>query len=306
MNKWLKITLIVLGVVLVVIIVGLAWVTRSIAHDTVYHPPEDRPAIEENPSDYGLQFENVTVTTEDGYQLKGWYVPGENGATVIAQHGSPGPMPDSLYEAALLNDQGYNVLLSSFRAHGESDGDMISFGYHETKDIAAWYDYLLSRDDVDPDRIGIFGESMGGGVAILSAAENEGLKAVATASAFALTSETIETFIAHEQPGVPTWAVPILANAIVFWAEQEWDFPAESVDTQPVVGQISPRPILIMHGGADDKVGPGDGQKLYDAAVEPKELWFVEEAGHVNFEEFVPKEYEQRLIAFFDKYLLDK
>ncbi|MDX1614721.1 MAG: alpha/beta fold hydrolase, partial [Candidatus Promineifilaceae bacterium] len=217
MSKWLKVLLIVVGVLMIVLVAGFGYLTRDIALDTVYHPPEERPEIAQTPADVGLDYEEVTVTTADGYNLVGWYVPGDNGATVIAQHGSPGPMPDSLFEASILHAQGYNVLLSSFRAHGESDGEMITFGYHETKDIEAWYRYLLTREEVDPERIAIFGESMGGGTAILAAVENPELKAVAVASAFAMSQETIETFIGYEQPDLPGWLVPALARGIVFW-----------------------------------------------------------------------------------------
>lgn len=304
MNKWVKIGILVVSAIVIVGVISVAFFTRGIAHDIIYHPAAERPEIEQTPTDFGMAFEEVTVTTEDGLNLTGWYVPGTNGATVIAQHGSPGPMPDSLYEAAFLNKHGYNVLLSCFRAHGASDGELISFGYHEQKDLDAWYNYLLTRDDVDPERIGIFGESMGGGTAILYAAHNDGLKAVATGSAYSLSQDTIETFIQFEQPDLPHWAVPLLASSILFWAEREWGFSVDALDTAAVIGNISPRPILIIHGGADAKVGSDDGQMLYDAAREPKELWLVPKAGHVDFEQFEPVAYEQHLIVFFDDNLL--
>ena len=90
MKRWHKISLIVIGVLVVVVFVGLAIVTRSQAIDTVTHPPNERPKLIEDPGDFGLEFEYVTVTNEDGFKLYGWFVPGENGATVIAQHGTPG------------------------------------------------------------------------------------------------------------------------------------------------------------------------------------------------------------------------
>jgi len=302
-NKRLKVFLIIVGVLVIVLIIGYGYLTRSIALDTIYLT---RKEPEQTPADFGLQYEQITVTTSDGLDLVGWYVPGDNGATIIAQHGSPGPMQDNLYEASVFHAEGYNVLLSAFRAHGLSEGDMLSFGYHETKDLEAWYQYLLTRDDVDPERIGIFGESMGGGVAIMYAAQNPKLKAVATASAFAISQETIETFIQYEQPDLPRWLVPILARGIVFWAEREWGIDIEVLETQSVVAEISPRPILIMHGESDDKVGPSAGQMLCDAAAEPKECWIVKEVKHVDFEKHVPEEYKQRLVTFFGKNLLEQ
>lgn len=303
MNKWLKIGLIVVVVLLVILFAGLALVTRSLAIDIITLPPEERPPLVERPEDYGMVSEEVAVTTADGLALYGWYIPGQNGATVMVQHGSPGGRQDGLFEAELLNRHGYNVLMGSYRAHDESDGELITFGYHELKDMAAWHQYLETRDDVDPAAIGLFGESMGGGTSILYVAQNEDIKALATASAFALTQATVENFIDYELD-LPDWITPILARLIVFWAEREAGMKTEVLDTEAVIDQISPRPVLIIQGGNEDKISPDSGQRLYDAAGEPKELWFVPEAGHVNFEKFRPEEYEQRLLAFYDQYLL--
>jgi fermentation-respiration switch protein FrsA (DUF1100 family) len=70
------------------------------------------------------------------------------------------------------------------------------------------------------------------------------------------------------------------------------------------VAAISPRPILILAGGQDPVTGPDAGQRYYEAAGEPKELWFEPELGHVSFWKAAPDEYEQRVIGFFDAALL--
>jgi dipeptidyl aminopeptidase/acylaminoacyl peptidase len=305
MGKTLRIVLIVFGVIVLVAFIAIALFTRSLAVDIVTHLPEERPKIVKNPGDDGRAYEDVTVTTDDGLKLYGWYLPGENGAAVMVLHGSPGGRQDGLYEAALLNEAGFNVLMGSFRAHDECDGILISFGYHEQKDVEAWHEYLQTRPDVDASRIGIFGESMGGGTGILYTANHPDIAAIATGSGFALTRKVVELFIAFENPDLPKWAVPPVASLIVFWAERTADFRTADLDTESVIGDISPRPILIIHGGADDKIGPESGRQLYAAAGEPKELLFIDAAGHVNFEEFQPQRYSQALIDFFDANLLE-
>ena len=145
---------------------------------------------------------------------------------------------------------------------------------------------------------------MGGGVAIMAAAENPGLKVVATASAFAISQKLIETFIQYEQTELPGWLVHVLAGGIIFWAEPEWGTDIEAMQTLSIVANISPRPILIMHCLADDKVGPSAGKTLCEAAAEPKECWIVPEVKHVDFEDHRPVEYEQRLVTFFNQHLL--
>ena len=304
MSKGLKITLIIILVLIVVIFIALSIMTRSIALDIVKHPIPERPALEKTPLDYGMDFKEVNTITEDGLTLYGWFIPGNNGATIMIQHGSPGGRQDGLYEAQFFNQAGYSVLLGSFRAHDECDGELISFGHYEQLDLRSWHLYLINRDDVDQSRIGLFGESMGGGTSILYAAGDRGVAAVATGSAFALTQEVVEKFIEFETD-IPPALIPLLAKFIVFWAERAVDFKAEALDTESVIADISPVPIMIIHGGMDDKIGPEVGRQLFAAAAEPKELVWIEEAGHVNFEDFQPEVYKESLLDFFDKYLLE-
>jgi len=304
-SNGIKFLIIGIIILFVVLFIALTIVTRSQALDIVNHPPAERPEMEKDPGDYGMVFEVVSVTTEDGLKLYGWYIPGENGATIMILHGTPGGRQDGLYEADILNEAGYGVLMGSFRAHDECEGELISFGYHEQKDIAAWHQYLLSREDVDPKAIGLYGESMGGGTSILYTAKNPGIRALATGSGFALTQEVVVLFLNFDTD-LPPALIPLLARFIVFWAERGADFKVEALETQAVISRISPVPILIIHGGSDDKIGPTVGKQLYEAAAEPKELIWFDESGHVNFEDYYPEEYPAALVGFFDQHLLDQ
>jgi fermentation-respiration switch protein FrsA (DUF1100 family) len=277
--------------------------TRWLAGQFLTLKPERRRPLLASPESYGMASQDVQVTTEDGLTLRGWFMPGRNGATVMIQHGSPGGRQDGLVEAAFLNKHGYNVLLGSFRAHDDSDGVEISFGYQEMKDITAWHRHLLQRQDLDAERIGIFGESMGGAVAIRYAAANQGIAAVAVASAPAVMDEVVAMMVSAEVRA-PRWSVAALSRLFVFWAERRTGCTAGDIDPLPHARAISPRPLLIIHGGAENRVPVEHGRLLYEAAGEPKAFWFVPEAGHVNFELFRPAEYERQVVGFFDKYLL--
>jgi fermentation-respiration switch protein FrsA (DUF1100 family) len=205
MNRGLKRILIAFGMLIIVGFAALAYVTRNATIDMAYHRPGGQVLSVETPADFDLGFEEVRVATVDGLELVGWYLPTSNGATIIAQHGYKGRRQDLLYEANALYEQGFGVLLSTMRAHDGREGELITFGYHEVQDTEAWYQYLLTRSEVNPDKIGLLGESMGGGLSIRYTAENPGITALATASAFALTRETIEKFIQLKQDS-PTWA----------------------------------------------------------------------------------------------------
>ena len=301
MSKWLKGSLIVLGVILVVALVALALLTRAQALDLVYYPPEVRDPIIETPADYGLPFEEVTVTTADGLNLAGWYVPSQNGAAIIAQHGFKGAgRQDLLLEAEFLQRHGYGVLLTTFRAHDQSEGQMFTFGKDEMKDFEAWYQYLLSRDDVDPDRIGILAESMGAALSLKYAARNPNIKAVVAHSSFSAFDDTVKIAVQH-YTGLPPFP---FAPLIIFWAEREVGIDTTEIDATEWIQEISPRPVFILQGGKDDHISTQSGQWLYDAAGEPKELWYEPEAVHHGFDEepFVA-EFERRVVAFFDQYL---
>ena len=223
----------------------------------------------------------------------------------MIQHGSPGGRQDGLHEARFLNQAGYSVLLGSFRAHDECEGDIITFGYYELQDIEAWHQYLLGRADVNPERIALFGESMGGGTSILYAAAHPEIQALATGSAFGLTREVIELFIGFENPDLPKAVIPVLARFIVFWAERLGKMDSGALDTAAVIADVRPMPVLIIHGGEDNKIGPNIGRLLFDAAAEPKDLAWFEKAGHVNFEEYYPDEYQAALVGFFDQHLVE-
>lgn len=288
--------------ILVLALVGILNVTKSEAHKLITSPMATREFPAETPADYNLPFEDVTVTSSDGLKLAGWFVPSQNGAVIIMQHGYKSTRKELLNEAAMMYKHGYGILLTSVRAHDRSEGELITFGMYEVNDMEAWYQYLLTREDIDPERIGILGNSYGGMLAIQYAAQNQNIKAVVANSAFSSLNDTVSTSVAYftDLPAFPF--VPL----IVFWAERETGFKAEDVDTTKWIAQISPRPVFLMQGGKDVVISADSGQRLYDAAGEPKELWYDPELGHVGFDKERATEYEKRVSEFFDKYLLNQ
>src|SRR6185312_9486719 len=115
----------------------------------------------------GTAYENVSFETADGLRLRGWYVPSRNGAAVIAFPGRRGPQA----HARMLARHGYGVLLFDRRGEGASDGDGNMFGWGGDRDVLAAVEYLRSRPDVDPRRIGGIGLSVGGELMLQAAAE---------------------------------------------------------------------------------------------------------------------------------------
>ncbi len=157
----------VLTVAALVFPIGFAYVTTHTARALV---PENR---------LGAAYENVSFETRDGLTLKGWYVPSKNGAAVISFPGRKGPQKP----AAMLARHGYGVLVFDRRGEGQSDGEPNAFGWGGDRDVKAAVDYLQSRSDVEPDRIGGIGLSVGGEMMLEAAAEDHDFKAVVSEGA---------------------------------------------------------------------------------------------------------------------------
>lgn len=300
-----RITKIISGILITLLFLisaGLLYQTRVEAYNLLHAPMDTRNLPSESPVDYDLPYEDVEVTNGDGMKLFGWFIPSENGAVIMMQHGYKATRKEMLNEAQMLYQHGYGVLITTVRAHDYSEGEAISLGVYEMSDMEAWYQYLISRDDINPNQIGILGNSYGGMLAIQYASQNENIKAVVANCAFSSMQDTVTTSVKHFT-GLPEFPfVPL----IVFWAEQDTGIKMEEIDTTKWIPLISPRPVFLMQGGADTVISPSSGQILFDAANEPKELWFDEELGHVDFDTERAEEYETRVVEFFDLYLLGK
>ncbi|MCB8978560.1 MAG: alpha/beta hydrolase [Ardenticatenaceae bacterium] len=271
--------------------------------EVVHNPLDNRTEINTSPSDYDiLNYETVELTTFDDVKLVGWYIPSRNGAAIIAQHGYKSDRTVMLNIASMLSRHGYGVIMIDLRAHGESEGDIITFGKLERYDVDAAYQYLLTRPEVDKNRIGAIGNSMGGATLIMYSADNPNIKAIAVQSSFAQIEDVAAVNI-QQYTGLPP-AQP-LTYLVKLFVEQETGVQAEEISVLDSIGKISPRPILLMQGGQDEFIPINSGQRLFDAAGEPKELWFEPEQEHVFFDRDYPDEFENRVIGFFDIYLLE-
>jgi uncharacterized protein len=244
----------------------------------------------------GAAYENVSFTTSDGLTLKGWYVPSRNHAAVIAAPGRAG----SQRPARVLIRHGYGVLLFDRRGEGDSDGDPNAFGWAADKDINAAVAFLQSRPDVDRDRIGGIGLSVGGESLLQTAAESDGLRAVVADGAG---SRSLHEDLARTGNGkwgeIPTSLV-ITAGTMLFSNH------AAPPNLMNLVGRITPRPVFFIYGERDQDNVRDLTPSYYAAAGEPKAIWEVPGASHTGGIDVHPREYEERVIAFFDHALLAK
>ena len=275
---------------------AVGWRTRTEAHRLISNPIESRRLPGRTPIDFGMVYDDVAIITSDGLRLPGWSIPTANGAVVIAVHGYKADRGEMLNEAAMLARHGYGVLIPAMRAHDLSDGSVISFGAKEIDDLLQWVQFAAALPGVDESRLLLLGNSLGGTLAIQLAARTPAVRAVAANSAFSSLSDTLETSIRFFT-GMPPFP---FAPMIAFWAERATGIRVRDVDATRAIGRLSPRPVLLMQGGADEVISTSSGQRLYEAAREPKALWFDPLVGHTRFDTARPDEYERRVVALFD------
>lgn len=284
-RRYARRTLMTAGAVVVTAILALPF---ALAYVASHVARADVPAPQ-----LGAAHEDVTLHTRDGLKLDGWYVPSRNRAAVIVFPGRSGTQR----QARALARHGYGVLLYDRRGEGRSEGMPNGWGWDFDEDIRAGIAFLRHRADVDPQRIGGLGLSVGAEMLLQTAAQTTDLAAVVSEGAGARTAreEVDDASGALDKAGAAlSYGMRDLTNAIL----QDRRPPA---DLKTLVGRIAPRPVFFIHAGADE-VGHRT-PVYYRAAGEPKQIWEAP-GGHTEGIERAPREYERRVTAFLDRALL--
>ena len=271
--------------VLSTILLGFAEVNN------VLHPPRIVPPGN-TLRKYKIPYQSLDLITEDGIRLSAWYTPPRNGVVILLAHGYGDNRPEWVHE--LLAKKGYGVLAWDARAHGESDGEISTVGYLEVLDVKAALDYVLAQPDIK--RIGAWGGSMGAATLILATAQFPQIEALFVDSSFSSLDDEFNFL-------VPYPVINPLAKAIT---HVETGIDLNKVSPVDVIGMISPRPVYIVQGGEDTMAPPDSGEKLFNAAREPRFLWVDEKAPHLAIYVDNPRRYQRRLLDFFDEWLLGK
>jgi uncharacterized protein len=243
-----------------------------------------------------LKGESVKIESQSGATLAGWFVPGKpGGGAVVLMHGVRGTRAQMLGHADFLARAGYSVLLFDFQAHGESAGERITFGHLESRDAEAAVNYVRRR--LPGEQVGVIGVSLGGAAALLASPKLE-----ADALVVEMVYSNIHRAIANR-----------LTMKLGGWAE---------VLTPLLCGQLKPRlgvdegalcpaervrevtsPLFVIGCAEDRHTRLEETRQLFDAAREPKQLWVIDGAAHVDPHTFAGEEYERRVLEFFARHL---
>lgn len=244
--------------------------------------------------------EPLAFPATDGTRLAGWFLahPRPQG-TVLLLHGFGTNHFGLVHLAYDLLARDLQSLLFDFRGHGASEGEATTLGYWEQQDVLGALAYLRARGDVDPDRIGVYGVSMGGATALLTVKNGLGVRALVTDSAFA----TLRGAIDHGFRRIAGLPPAIFRRPTIWFASKfagvDLDQVLHAVQPLARIKDTAPCPIFIIHGTEDDVVFVQDAYQLYLAADGPKELWIVPDAGHGRAHQMLGDAYADRVAAFF-------
>ena len=257
---------------LIVAYLAMAGIMFGCQRSLLYLPEKSRP----DPDIYGLPgIETVTVATADALDLTHWYHPpaADTAPVVVVFHGNAGHIGYRVQRFRFLMDAGIGVFLAEYRGYGGNPGKPSEEGL--TADGCSVMAYLSARG-IAPERLLIYGESLGTALAIKMAAEYP-IAGLVLEAPFTSIADVAQSHY---------WYMP--AKWMLF---DKWDAAAR-------IGEVS-APLLVLHGERDKIIPTSFGRRLYEAANQPKEALFLPAAGHNDLFDY--PEAPRRILEFVNR-----
>jgi uncharacterized protein len=237
---------------------GIVAVLFLLQRRLLYHPGRFRPMLADLAA---LGVGEVRLATRDGLDLLAWYLPPRVGRPVIAYfHGNGGNIGYRAERLRRFAGEGFGVLLAEYRGYGGNPGAPSESGLFADGEAALDF---LAREGIGPDRIVLWGESLGSGVAVYLAARRD-VAALVLEAPFTSVAAAAQ----HHYPFVPA--------ALLM---------RDRFDSLSRIAAVRAQ-LLVLHGERDRVVPAPMGKALLAAATAPKEGWFSPEAGHDNLARF--------------------
>ncbi len=241
-------------------------------------------------------FTEVTLQTADTVALAAWYLPAQNGASIILLHGSGGSRESVRSLAQMLAKNGYGVLAFDMRGHMSSGGDGVNaYNWGGTEDVGAAVDFLQKQESTKA--IGGLGVSLGGEVLLGAASQYPQLKAVISDGA---TYRTLGDYLAlpSRRPIVRSFTTRLMFGAAQLFGGVKP--PVKLIDS---IAQAKETSFLFIAAGNVERESEY-GALFEQAAGGRSQLWVVDGVGHTGAYAKDPAEYEQRVTSFFDETLI--
>jgi alpha-beta hydrolase superfamily lysophospholipase len=243
----------------------------------------------------GLGAEDVQLRAAPDQLVAGSFLPGRGNGAVLLLHGIHGDRRDMAARARFLQAQGYAVLLIDLPGQGASTAARVTFGLREADGVRAALEELRRR--APGQRIGVIGVSLGAAALVLCR-DCPPVDAVVLESMY----PTIEEAVANRLR-MRLGPVGRPLSALLLWQlPLRLSIRPEALHPIARIGELK-APVLIVAGSADLHTTLPETQRLFAAAAQPKDLWIVDGAAHVNLHAYAPAEYERRIGAFLARHL---
>jgi len=255
--------------------------------------PASTRVVGQPPGDLGAV--SVRLPVSPTASVAGWFSRGTGRGAVLLLHGVRADRTQMLGRARFLRDAGYSVMLIDLPGHGESSGDRIGFGAREAAGVTAALQYV--RQQLPADRVGVIGVSLGAAALVL-ARPMPPPDAVVVESMYATLSEAVSNrLVLRLGPGgqvlapLLLWQVPLRLGVSVD-------------DLRPVAAMSSLAAPLLVASGTDDRhtLWP-ETERIFAAAQQPKALWAVSGAAHVDLHLHDAAAYRTRILGFLEEHL---
>lgn len=294
-RRWKWIGLAVLTAFVLFATLGLPYLLAVLVTSAGTGPVDHE--VETSPADYDLPYEDVAFDSTDGVPLSGWYLSGGSRRTVVVcGHGLFRSRLEVLDRAAFFRQLGYDTLVFDFRRHGKSAGERVTLGYQERRDFEGAIEFLERQRPQSP--VVVYGVSMGAGAALLAARETREIAGVVADSPFL----NIDYTVVHHVKllfGLPRFP---FASALLWFLELRGGFDRESFDLEAAAADLGDRPLLVVAGGADERMPPDLQKRVAEASKSPLSRFVVfEGAGHGAAYRVATSAYQATLVEFLER-----
>lgn len=249
-----------------------------------------------------LHPEEITMLSDDGLQLRASFLrqPQETGHTVILAHGYHHARMQMIPYAKIFYNMGYNVLMPDARSHGQSEGNLIGFGWLDRRDYVRWVQRAVLLTHLD-EKIVLMGISMGAATVIAAAGETDipsNVVAVIEDSSFNRLDKQFRHRLKRYYH-LPSQELAPIASALT---KKEAGYSFKEANIQEQIKKVKV-PIMFIHGESDRYVPIEMLDDLVEAARVPSRVYLVDRADHVQSLPTNPKRYQEEIKIFLEKYV---
>ena len=268
------------------------------------------------PKDYDMNYEDVEFRSTDGLLIKGWFIPGTSGKTLVISHAFTfnrhGFEPknqgvfktfktrvDMMTTIEVLHNEGYSILLFDFRNHGESEKGITGLGLNEWQDALGALNYLKTRPDVDMNRVGMIGFCMASASFMAMSSRTSIPKCLAAIQPVSIdlsTKRYLKKFMGSFLASITISLASEISKMLGGYSFKDMS-PLNSAKSIQM-------PVLYIQSQNDPWGTVEDVKSFYNATPTEKEFWVIKDLPE-RFDTYnYVGEHPKRIVDFLDKHIL--